>query len=83
MVHICQVRIGSNKKERYWNFWKQHPTMDVLAICNFNMELIYTYVGTQGRAHDLKILTSCAQKDEYFSILPEEKCFIVDSGYLN
>ncbi|CAL9241871.1 unnamed protein product [Arabidopsis halleri] len=81
-THVS-VRVGSQKKEKYWNLRKQHPTMNVLAICNFNMEFIYTYVGTPGRAHDSKILTYCAQHDEYFPTPPEGKYFLVDSGYPN
>ena len=56
--------------------------MNVLAICNFRMEFIYTYVGTPGRAHDSKILTYCAQNDEYFPT-PKGKYFLADSGYPN
>lgn len=81
-THVS-VRVGSHKKEKYWNLWKQHPTMNVLAICNFNMEFIFTYMGTPGRAHDSKILTYCAQNDEYFPTAPEEKYFLVDSSYPN
>lgn len=62
-THVS-VRVGSEKKEKFWNLRKQHPTMNVLVICNFNMEFIYTYVGTPGRAHDSKILTYCAQHDQ-------------------
>ncbi|XP_010412502.1 PREDICTED: putative nuclease HARBI1 [Camelina sativa] len=81
-THVA-VRVGSDKKEKYWNLRKQHPTMNVLAICNFKMEFIYTYVGTPGRAHDSKILTYCAQNDEYFPTPPEGRYFLVDSGYPN
>ncbi|XP_018481655.1 uncharacterized protein LOC108852656 [Raphanus sativus] len=36
-------------------------TMNVLAICNFDMKFIYAYVGVPGRAHDSKVLTHCAK----------------------
>ncbi|XP_018435774.1 uncharacterized protein LOC108808072 [Raphanus sativus] len=34
---------------------KHVPTMNVLAICNFDMKFVYAYVGVPGRAHDTKV----------------------------
>ncbi|XP_010413090.2 PREDICTED: uncharacterized protein LOC104699483 [Camelina sativa] len=77
------VRIRSDQKERYWNVRKQFPSMNVLAICNFDMKFTYVYVGTPGRAHDTKVLTYCAQEDRFFPKPPQGKYFVVDSGYPN
>ena len=82
MVQMCQCKLDLTKK-KYWNLRKQHSTMNVLAICNFRMEFIYTYVGTPERAHDSKILTYCANNDDFFQTPPEGKYFFADSGYIN
>ncbi|KAL1225876.1 Protein ANTAGONIST OF LIKE HETEROCHROMATIN PROTEIN 1 [Cardamine amara subsp. amara] len=81
-THVS-VRVQSDQKERYWNSRKQFPSMNVLAICNFDMKFIYAYVGTPGRAHDTKVLTYCAQEDVFFPKPPDGKYFVVDSGYPN
>ncbi|CAA7028570.1 unnamed protein product [Microthlaspi erraticum] len=60
---------------------KLKPTMNVLAICNFDMKFIYAYVGVPGRAHDTKVLTYCAKNELYFPHPPNGKYYLVDSGY--
>ncbi|XP_048626779.1 uncharacterized protein LOC125594738 [Brassica napus] len=47
------VRPPSQNAEAYRGR-KQDPTMNVRAICNFDMKFIYAYVGVPGRAHDTK-----------------------------
>ncbi|CAA7029835.1 unnamed protein product [Microthlaspi erraticum] len=60
---------------------KGEPTMNILALCNFNMRFIYSYVGVPGRAHDTKVLTHCATKEASFPHPPPGKYYLVDSGY--
>ncbi|XP_048622891.1 uncharacterized protein LOC111200757 isoform X2 [Brassica napus] len=60
---------------------KQEPTMNVLAICNFDMKFIYAYVGVPGRAHDTKVLTYCARNEPFFPHPPNGKYYLVDAGY--
>lgn len=60
---------------------KQEPTMNVLAICNFDMKFIYAFVGVPGRAHDTKVLTYCARNEPFFPHPPNGKYYLVDAGY--
>lgn len=60
---------------------KGEPTMNILAICNFNMRFIYGYVGVPGRVHDTKVLTHCATNKAYFPHPPRGKYYLVDSRY--
>ena len=80
---MCQSELDLTKKKNIGIYISNIPIMNVLAISNFRMEFIYTYVGTPGRAHDSKILTYCAQNDEYFPTPPKEKYFLPDSRYPN
>ena len=56
------VRPPSQTAEKYKGR-KLEPTMNVLAICNFDMKFIYAYVGVPGRAHDTKVLNYCATNE--------------------
>ncbi|RID40777.1 hypothetical protein BRARA_J00798 [Brassica rapa] len=79
--------------DRYWPYFRdcigalngthvlQDPTMNVLAICNFDMKFLYAYLGVPGRAHDTKVLTHCARNEASFPHPPPEKYYLVDSGY--
>lgn len=81
-THV-KVRVRMDQKNRFWNSRKQYPSMNVLAICNFDMKFVYAYVGTPGKAHDTKVLTFCARNDRFFPIPPEGKYYLVDLGYPN
>lgn len=80
-THVC-VRVGGNKKITYWNH-HNYTSMNILAVCDFNMKFIYTRIGVPGRAHDSKILTYCARHDNFFPFPKSGKYFLVDSGYPN
>ncbi|XP_048613361.1 uncharacterized protein LOC125587205 [Brassica napus] len=74
------VRPPSQNAEAYKGR-KQDPTMNVLAICSFDMKFIYAYLGVPGRAHDTKVLTHCARNEASFPHPPPGKYYLVDSGY--
>ena len=74
------VRPPSQNAEAYKGR-KQDLTMNVLAICNFDMKFIYAYLGVPGRAHDTKVLTHCARNEASFPHPPPGKYYLVDSGY--
>ena len=78
-THIA-VRPPSGNSEPFRGR-KGEPTMNVLAICNFDMRFIYAYVGVPGRAHDTKALTYCATEEASFPHPPAGKYYLVDSGY--
>lgn len=78
-THIA-VRPPSGNSEPFRGR-KGEPTMNVLAICNFDMRFIYAYVGVPGRAHDTKVLTYCATEEASFPHPPAGKYYLVDSGY--
>ena len=80
---MCQSELDLTKKKNIGIYISNIPIMNVLAISNFRMEFIYTYVGTPERAHDSKILTYCANNDDFFQTPPEGKYFFADSGYIN
>ncbi|XP_010418595.1 PREDICTED: uncharacterized protein LOC104704161 [Camelina sativa] len=80
-THV-RVRVGGDKKITYWNH-HNYTSMNILAVCDFNMRFIYTRIGVPGRAHDSKILTYCARHDNFFPFPSSEKYFLVDSGYPN
>ncbi|XP_056863057.1 protein ALP1-like [Raphanus sativus] len=73
------VRPPSQNAEAYNG--RKGVTMNVLAICNFDMKFIYAYVGVPGRAHDSKVLTHCARNEASFPHPPPGKYYLVDSGY--
>ncbi|XP_010490073.1 PREDICTED: uncharacterized protein LOC104767795 [Camelina sativa] len=77
-----RVHVGGDKKITYWNH-HNYTSMNILAVCEFNMRFIYTRIGVPGRAHDSKILTYCARHDNFFPFPSSEKYFLVDSGYPN
>ncbi|KAG7579002.1 Harbinger transposase-derived nuclease domain [Arabidopsis thaliana x Arabidopsis arenosa] len=54
-THV-KVRVRMDQKNRFWNSRKQYPSMNVLAICNFDMKFVYAYVGTPGKGIYLHIL---------------------------
>ena len=47
---------------------KMEPTTNVFALCNFDMEFIYAYVGVPGKAHDIRVLTYFAKMKFLFHI---------------
>ncbi|WZZ58291.1 hypothetical protein YC2023_058398 [Brassica napus] len=78
-THVS-VRPPSQNAEAYKGR-KQDPTMNVLAICNFDMKFRYAYLGVHGREHDTKVLTHYARNEASFPHHPPGKYYLVDSGY--
>ncbi|XP_062075758.1 uncharacterized protein LOC133779875 [Humulus lupulus] len=57
-------------------------TQNIMAICNFDMQVIYAYVGWEGSAHDTRIfLSSLRDPTSNFPKPPQGKYYLVDAGY--
>ncbi|CAN6845574.1 unnamed protein product [Brassica oleracea] len=58
-------------------------SLNVLAICDYDMLFTYCYVGMGGSAHDARVLATAIRDDPMFPVPPENKYYLVDSGYAN
>lgn len=47
---------------------KHEYTMNLFAICNFDMNFIYAYVGVPGNKDDTKVLTYYVRNEIFFHI---------------
>lgn len=65
------------------DFTNRHgwTSQNVIAACNFNMMFTYIGVGTEGSAHDMRVLKKKALEDSKFPCPPEGHYYLVDSGY--
>jgi len=60
---------------------KQYPTINVLAACSFDLKFIYVLLGWEGSASNLRILNSALENRIDRLEVPDEKYYLVDSGY--
>ncbi|KAM3403939.1 hypothetical protein ACQJBY_007189 [Aegilops geniculata] len=59
-------------------------TLNVLAICDFDMHFMYTSVGQPGSMHDTSVLYHAIEVDkDTFPHPPKGKYYLVDAGYPN
>lgn len=58
-------------------------SLNVLAICDYDMLFTYCYVGVAGSAHDARVLATATRDSPMFPVPPENKYYLVDSGYAN
>ncbi|XP_024024876.1 uncharacterized protein LOC112092578 [Morus notabilis] len=63
---------------------KGYFSLNVLAVCSFDMRFTYMLSGWEGSAHDARVLASALDHPrKRFSIPPPGKFYLVDSGYAN
>jgi len=72
--------VSGRDHQRYWNR-KSICSMNILAVCNFDMLFTYIYVGVFGSAHDTKVLSLAMEGDPNFPHPHIGKYYLVDSGY--
>ncbi|XP_059638654.1 protein ALP1-like [Cornus florida] len=63
---------------------KSDTTQNVMAICSFDMKFTYVVAGWEGSANDSRVLLETIfDPTMNFSLPPEGKYYLVDSGYTN
>lgn len=58
---------------------KGTTTQNVLAVCNFDYEFLYTRAGWEGSANDGRVLSDCVYKRLFNT--PKGKYYLADAGY--
>lgn len=58
-------------------------SLNVLAICNYDMLFTYCFVGMAGSTHDARILATPFEMILYFRYLQKINNYLVDLGYAN
>ncbi|XP_010490258.1 PREDICTED: uncharacterized protein LOC104768006 [Camelina sativa] len=79
------------RDKRYWPYFKTirfvnrkgSTSLNVLAMCDFDMLFTYCFVGMAGSAHDARVLSTAIPDDPMFPTPAEGKYYLVDSGYAN
>jgi len=61
---------------------KENASLNLLAMCDFDMLFIYCFVG-MASAHDARVLSTSIRDDPMFPTPAEGKYYLVDSGYAN
>ncbi|KAL0290456.1 UNVERIFIED_CONTAM: hypothetical protein Sangu_2573200 [Sesamum angustifolium] len=56
---------------------------NVLAICDFDMNFAYVYVGWEGSVADARVLNNAVSQDPTFPFPPIGKYYLVDAGFTN
>jgi hypothetical protein len=55
--------------------------MNVLAVCNFEMQFVYILPGWEGSAHDGRVLSDAQSRYGFYT--PKGKYWLGDAGYGN
>ncbi|XP_010463088.1 PREDICTED: uncharacterized protein LOC104743739 [Camelina sativa] len=79
------------RDKRYWPYFKTirfvnrkgSTSLNVLAMCDFDMLFYILLVGMAGSAHDARVLSTAIPDDTMFPTPAEGKYYLVDSGYAN
>ncbi|CAA7016832.1 unnamed protein product [Microthlaspi erraticum] len=78
----CTVMVTGGEAARFYNRHSQ-TSINVLAICNYDMLFTYIFVGCPGSVHDARVLSYAMERDSTFPTPPPSKYYLVDSGYAN
>lgn len=62
---------------------KRITSFNVLAMCDAYMLFTYYFVGMAGPTYDVRVLATAIRDDHMFPTFPENKYYLVDSGYAN
>ncbi|KAL1203493.1 hypothetical protein V5N11_009854 [Cardamine amara subsp. amara] len=81
LVHVC-VKVKPTLQGMYWNR-HDRTSFNIMAICDVNMLFTYVRNGAPGSCHDTAVLAMAQQNDSEFPMPPEDKYYVVDSGYPN
>ncbi|KAL0774014.1 hypothetical protein Bca101_039165 [Brassica carinata] len=78
-THVC-VKVTPELQGMYWNR-HDNASLNIMAICDFNMLFTYIWNGAPGSCHDTAVLTMAKESDSEFPMPPLDKYYLVDSGY--
>ncbi|KAK2642879.1 hypothetical protein Ddye_024642 [Dipteronia dyeriana] len=63
---------------------KGFPTQNIMVVCGFDMFFTFVWQGWEGSAHDTRIFLEVIRNIELkFPIPPDDKYYLVDTGYPN
>ncbi|XP_057540632.1 protein ALP1-like [Amaranthus tricolor] len=79
-THIS-VHVPSEDRARY-RTRKGSIAMNVLGVCNPNLEFIYVQPGWEGSAHDGRVLRDAITRPNGLKV-PQGSYYLVDAGYTN
>ncbi|XP_059629816.1 uncharacterized protein LOC132272739 [Cornus florida] len=79
-THV-HVRVSNEDAPRYRGK-KNYPTINVLAVCSFDMKFTYVLPGWEGTASNSRVLASALERNGDKLKLPQGKYYLVDAGYL-
>ncbi|KAL8499204.1 hypothetical protein ACS0TY_022251 [Phlomoides rotata] len=75
------VHVPISEKGRYRNR-KGQISVNVLGVCDMNMQFVYILTGWEGSAADSKVLRNAINMENGLKI-PRGKYYLCDNGYLN
>ncbi|KAG8376319.1 hypothetical protein BUALT_Bualt09G0050900 [Buddleja alternifolia] len=75
------LRVSLKDKPRYRNR-KGDVSVNVLAMCEINMNYVYMLCGWEGSAADSRVLKDAITRDNGFKV-PNGNYYLCDSGYTN
>ncbi|KAL0429056.1 UNVERIFIED_CONTAM: hypothetical protein Sradi_0531600 [Sesamum radiatum] len=78
---FIDVRVGNEAKGRY-RTRKGHVSVNVLGVCNPNMQFIYVLSGWEGSAADSRVLRDALNRRNGLRV-PTGNYYLCDNGYSN
>ncbi|KAL0320106.1 UNVERIFIED_CONTAM: hypothetical protein Sradi_5272100 [Sesamum radiatum] len=75
------VKVPDLEKGRYCTR-KGHVAVNVLSVCNMNMQFIYVLTGWEGSAADSRVLRDAITRPDGLRV-PTGKYYLCDNGYTN
>ncbi|KAG8390739.1 hypothetical protein BUALT_Bualt01G0114900 [Buddleja alternifolia] len=75
------LRVAQKDKPRYRNR-KGDVSVNVLAVCDINMNYVYMLCGWEGSAADNRVLRDAITRENGFRV-PDGNYYLCDSGYTN
>ncbi|KAG8376537.1 hypothetical protein BUALT_Bualt09G0073800 [Buddleja alternifolia] len=75
------VQVAQTDKGHYRN-WKGNLSVNVLAICDINMNYVYILSGWEGSAADIRVLKDAITRENGLRV-PNGSYYLCDSGYTN
>ncbi|CAN1133047.1 Protein ALP1-like, partial [Linum perenne] len=79
-THI-KLRVRTEDQTRYRDR-KGDLSMNVLGVCNPNLEFIYCLAGWEGSAHDVRVVRDALSRPNGLKI-PKGTYYLCDAGYTN
>ncbi|CAN1817208.1 Putative nuclease HARBI1 [Linum perenne] len=78
---LINVRTTTESRPRF-RTRKGTTAINVLAVCNQNLQFTYCLAGWEGSAHDSRVLRDALSRAGGFRV-PEGKYYLCDAGYTN